>query len=103
MRTKKRKAQFYKVSVKPKHEKLPWPGLQFKDHLSRVVTRAVKEGKETREKELWAERQIARVLDHVSQEVAMALFLRELSRRWRPDLHRTEERTTRRASMLVHR
>jgi hypothetical protein len=70
--------------MKPTHEKLPWPGLKAKDHLSRVVTRAVKEARETGEKEAWAEKQIARVLDHVPPEAAMRLVFREMSRRGRP-------------------
>jgi len=73
----------YKVSMKPTHEKLPWPGLKAKDRLSRVVTREVKEAKETGERDVWAEEQIARVLDHVPPEVAMRLVFREISRRGR--------------------
>jgi len=67
------------ASVKPKHEKLPWPGLKAKDGLSRVITRFVKERKETRESETWAQNQIARVLEHVTPETAMALFERALA------------------------
>ena len=81
---KKRKAHSHRVSTKPKHEKLSWPGLKAKDHLSRVITRAVKEAKETRENEVWAENQIARVLDYVPQETAMRLVFRETRRRRKP-------------------
>lgn len=81
MTTTKRKAKSYPISAAPKHEKLPWPGLKAKDHLSRVVTRAVKEAKEKTESEAWAENQIARVLDHVSPEVVMRLVFREPNRR----------------------
>jgi hypothetical protein len=72
------------ISVKPTHEKLPWPGLRAKDHLTRVVTRAVKEAKETGEREVWAEKQIARVLDHIPPEAAMRLVIRVMRRRGRP-------------------
>ena len=41
------------------------PGLKAKDHLSRVITRAVKEAEERRENEAWAQNQIARVLNYV--------------------------------------
>lgn len=71
------------LSIKPKHEKLPWPGLRAKGYLSRVVTRAVKEAKEMRENEAWAQSQIARVLNYVSPEIAMKLILRECHRRRR--------------------
>ena len=84
VRTKKRKTRLCRVSMKPTHEKLPWPGLKAKDRLSRVVTRAVKEAKETRELEAWAEKQIARMLDHVPPEAAMRLIFREVSRRGGP-------------------
>lgn len=70
--------------MKPTHEKLPWPGLKAKDHLTRVVTRAVKEAREAGEREVWAEKQIARVLDHVLPEAAIRLVFREVSRRRRP-------------------
>jgi len=66
------------VGPKPTHEKLPWPGLKAKDHLTRVVTQAVKETKETRERNEWAEKHITLVLDHISPEVATRLFLREM-------------------------
>jgi hypothetical protein len=82
--TTKRKAKSYPISAAPKHEKLPWPGLKAKDHLSRVVTRAVKEAKEKTESEAWAENQIAQVLDHVSSEVVMRLVFRETKRRGKP-------------------
>ena len=65
----------------PQHEKLPWPGLSAKDHLSRVVTRAVKEAREASENELWADNQIATVLDYVSVQTAIRLLYREASRR----------------------
>jgi len=63
------------------HEKLPWPGLRAEDRLSRIVTRAVKEAKEAREREVWAEEQIARVLDHIPPEAALKLVFQEMSRR----------------------
>ena len=74
----------YKVSMKPTHENLPWPGLKAKDRLSWVVTREVKEAKETEEREVWAEKQIAHLLDHFPPETAMRLVFREMSRRGRP-------------------
>ena len=67
--------------MEPEHEKLSWPGLRAKDHLSRVATRAVKEAKEKRENELWAESLIARVLDYVPPETAVKLILQETHRR----------------------
>jgi hypothetical protein len=84
LRKKKRKSLLYKVSMKPTHDNLPWPGLKARDHLSRVVTRAVKAAKEAREADLWAEKQIARVLANVSPRDAMRLVFREMSRRGRP-------------------
>lgn len=84
MATTKKKAKSYPISAAPKHEKLPWPGLKAKDHLSRAVTRAVKEAKEKAESEAWAENQIVRVLDHVSPEFAMRLVFRETNRRGKP-------------------
>jgi hypothetical protein len=83
MKTKNRKARLRHVATKPTHEKLPWPGLKAKDHLSRVATQAVKEAKETRERETWAENQIARVLEYVPPDTALKLVFRELSRRRR--------------------
>jgi hypothetical protein len=88
MTTKKRTAQEYRISAAPSHEKLPWPGLKAKDHLSRVVTRAVKEAKEAREAAFWAEKQIARVLDHVPPETAARILFREISRRGKPRIAR---------------
>jgi hypothetical protein len=82
--TRKRKAPLYHISTKPKHEKLPWPGLKAKDYLSRVVTRAVRDAKERREKEVWAENQIARVLDQVPPEVVIRLVFRVANRRGKP-------------------
>src|SRR5882724_10996848 len=82
---KKRKEYLYRPSKKPKHEKLSWPGLKAKDHLSRVATRAVKEAKETRENEEWAESLIARMLDYVPPETAMRLLFQETFRRRKPD------------------
>ena len=81
---KKRTAQQYRISDEPNHEKLPWPGLKAKDLLSRVATRAVKEAKEARETVVWAERQIARVLDHVPPETAVRILFLEISRRGKP-------------------
>jgi hypothetical protein len=80
---KKTRSHLHQTSAKPAHERLPWPGLKAKDHLSRVITRAVKEAKETREKEEWAENQIARVLDFVPPHTAMRLVLLEAYRRRR--------------------
>jgi len=85
---KKTKAHLHRLSTKPKHEKLSWPGLKTKDHLSRVATRAVKEAKEARENEFWAESQIARVLDYVPPETVMRLLLLETYRRKKPDTKR---------------
>jgi hypothetical protein len=78
---KKRKSHSDRVEPTPRHKKLSWPGLKAKDHLSRVVTRAVKDARETRENEVWAENQIARVLNYVSPETAMRLLFREAHRR----------------------
>jgi hypothetical protein len=84
MRKKKTKSRLYEVSMKPTHDNLPWPGLKAKDHLSRVVTRAVKDAREARERDVWAEKQIARVLDNVPPRAAIRLVFREMSRRGRP-------------------
>ena len=81
MNTKKRKEGFFQASVKPMRERLLWPGLKAKDHLSRVVTHAVKEAKEERETEVWAEEQIARVLKYIQPETLLSLVLREMARR----------------------
>jgi len=81
---KKRKEYLYRPSKKPKHEKLSWPGLRAKDRLSRVATRAVKEAKETRENEEWAESLIARMLDYVPPETAMRLLFQETFRGRKP-------------------
>jgi hypothetical protein len=78
---KKRKPHLRRASATPRQEKLPWPGLKAKDRLSRVITRAVKEAKETRENAVWAENQIARVLDYVPPETAVRLVIREARRR----------------------
>ena len=85
---KKTKAHLHRLSTKPKHEKLSWPGLKAKDHLSRVATRAVKEAKATKENEVWAENLIAHVLDYVPPETAMRLLLQETYRRRKPDAKR---------------
>jgi len=76
------------TSAAPNHEKLPWPGLKAKDRLSRVATQAVKEAKEARETAVWAEKQIARVLDHVPPEAAVRILFREISRRGEPRIAR---------------
>lgn len=84
MATKKKQARLHRTSKKPGNERLPWPGLRAKDRLSRLVTRAVKEAREMKDNEAWAESQIARVLDYVSPETAMRLIFRETRRRRRP-------------------
>jgi len=84
MRKKKRKSRLHEVSEKPIHDNLPWPGLKARDHLTRVVTRAVKDAKEARERSAWAEKQIARVLDNVPPQVAIRLIFRVMGRRRRP-------------------
>lgn len=81
--TRKKKPRLRRATNKPEHEKLTWPGLKAKDYFTRLVTRAVKEAKETREKEAWAENQIARVLDYVSAETAMRLLLQKVRGRGR--------------------
>jgi len=86
--TTRKKAPLGRVSGKPKHEKLPWPGLSAKDYLSRVITRAVKEAKETGENEVWAENLIAKVLDYVPPETAARLLLQETYRRRKPGTKR---------------
>jgi hypothetical protein len=78
---KKRKTHLHRTTTTPRHEKLPWPGLKAKDHLSRVTTRAVKEARETRENETWAENQIAQVLDYVPPGTAIKLIFRGTRRR----------------------
>lgn len=78
---KKRTGQQHRISAAPDHEKLPWPGLKAKDLLSRIATVAVKEAKEAREAAVWAEKQIARVLDHIPAETAVGILFREISRR----------------------
>jgi hypothetical protein len=81
---KKRKPHSRPALTTPSHEKLPWPGLRAKDHLSRVVARTLKEAKETKENEVWAENQIARVLDYVPPETGLRLLFREARRRRKP-------------------
>jgi len=49
---KKSKSPLDRTRMKPRTEKLSWPGLKAKDRLSRVVTRAVKEAREARENEM---------------------------------------------------
>jgi hypothetical protein len=71
------------VTRMPDPERLSWPGLKAGDRLSRVVTAAVKEAREARDRELRAERRISRVLDSIPPERAMALFFREINRRGR--------------------
>jgi hypothetical protein len=83
MSTNWSKSRPYCVSKVPSQEKLPWPGLKARDRLCRVVTAAVKEARESRHRELWAEQQIARVLESVPPERAMAMIFREISRRGR--------------------
>jgi hypothetical protein len=78
---KKQRLYLHRISAKLKREKLAWPGLKAKDHLSRVVSRAVKDAKESREKEEWAENQIARVLDFVGPQHAVKLIFLETRRR----------------------
>jgi hypothetical protein len=95
MLKKKRTAQQYRISAAPNHEKLPWPGLKVKDHLSRVVTCAVKEAKEARETAAWAEKQIARVLDHVPPETAVRILFREISRRGKPRIQARKRQASR--------
>lgn len=77
----KKKLQSPSISPKPKHAKLRWPGLRAKDHLSRVITRAVKEARETSEKEACARNLIAWVLDYVPAEMALKLVYQERRRR----------------------
>lgn len=77
----KRKPELHRINAKPEHEKLTWPGLKAKDRLSRVVTRTVKEAKEARENEHWAENQIAQLLDYVTPQTALRLIFRETHRR----------------------
>jgi hypothetical protein len=89
---KKRTTKQYRISAAPNHEKLPWPGLKAKDHLSRVVTWAVKEAKEARETAVWAEKQIARVVDHVPPETVVRILFREISRRRKPRIARIRTR-----------
>jgi lipoprotein NlpI len=67
--------------LKSEEKEPSWPGLKAKDHLSRVVTRAVKEAYEDRKKELWAKEQIALILDCISAEAAIEAILRETIRR----------------------
>jgi hypothetical protein len=78
---KRKKSLSNKISARPTHNNLPWPGLKAKDRISRVVTRAVKDAKITNEREEWAEEQIARILDIIPPGQAMRLIMRELRRR----------------------
>jgi len=66
--------------------------LKAKDRLSRVATQAVKDAKETRETELWVEKQIARVLDHVPSETAATILFREIIRRENRELRESSSR-----------
>lgn len=70
-----------RLSNKPKHMKLSWPGLRDQSRLMRVVTQWVKEQMEERENEAWAQDQIARVLGWVPPETVMKLLYREAHRR----------------------
>src|SRR5271154_4081895 len=70
-----------RLSSKPRHTKLTWPGLRAHDRLTRVITRWVKEQRAERENEAWAQDQVARVLDWVPPETAMKLLYREARRR----------------------
>jgi hypothetical protein len=63
--------------TRPRHEKLPWPGLKDKNPLTRLVTRVEKQRRKARVNELWAQKLIARILEHVSGETAMRLVIRE--------------------------
>jgi hypothetical protein len=69
------------ISVKANHQRLSWPGLKANDHLSRVVTRAVKEAKELGENEAWAKSLISRVLDYVPARTVIELVKREAALR----------------------
>ena len=74
---KKTQPQRHPTLTRPKHEKLPWPGLKHKDYLMRVVTRVEKERRKIKVNETWAQEQIAHILKYVSGETAMQLVLRE--------------------------
>ena len=78
---KRKKNRKKRTSPAPGHRKLPWPGLKAKDHLSRVVTRAVKEAKEAEAALNWAKAQIDCLLDYVSAEAVLELLLCEMRRR----------------------
>jgi hypothetical protein len=69
------------INVKPNHQRLSWPGLKANDHLSRVVTRAVKEAKELGENRAWAESLISLVLDYVPARTVIELVKREAALR----------------------
>jgi hypothetical protein len=69
------------INAKPNHQRLSWPGLKANDHLSRVVTRAVKEAKELEENEAWAESLISRVLDYVPARTVIELVERQATLR----------------------
>jgi hypothetical protein len=77
-RPRKRSPQ---ITVKPNHQRLSWPGLEANDHLSRVVTRAVKEAKELREIEAWAESLVSRVLDYVPARTVIEFVRRDAALR----------------------
>ena len=68
------------VSRGPRYERLPWPGLKSKDHICRLVTRAVKAAKESRETETWARQQMGKILEHVSVPDAMRLLVKVAQR-----------------------
>lgn len=84
MNTKWSKLRPHPVSKAPRRERLPWPGLKARDRLSRIVAAALKDAREAKHRELWAKHQIARLLDRIPPERAMALIFRETSRRGRP-------------------
>jgi hypothetical protein len=84
MRTKTKNARRFRISAKPIHKKLPWPGLKDEDSLTRVVTAYLKDAREAEETGAWAQKQIARVLDYLPPETAMRLLFKEMWRRNRP-------------------
>jgi hypothetical protein len=63
--------------TRPRNERLSWPGLKDKSYLMRRVTRVEKRRRRIRANEKWAQKQIARVLEYISEETAMCLVFRE--------------------------
>jgi hypothetical protein len=73
-------ARQYPSLTRPRHERLPWPGLKDRNSMTRLVVRVEKQRRRIKVNEIWAQKQIARVLEYVSGETAMRLVFREARR-----------------------